>query len=115
MKEQTQARMDLPALERIAPWQGQDRWICGAWLVLRIGSAITVQYHGQTIANIICDSVAHSSAVIAALGEVMPGARYDYQLYHALGFTDEHGISADFQSPTQRYVRWNAWAKGVKA
>jgi hypothetical protein len=113
MKEQT--RMALPALERIAPWQGQDRWICGAWLVLRIGSDVTVQYHGATVARIICDSVVHSSAVIAALGEVMPGATQEHQLYHALGFTDEHGIGIDFQSPTQRYTRWHKWAKGVKA
>ena len=113
MKEQT--RMMLPALERIAPWQGQDRWICGAWLILRIGSNITVQYHGATVARIICDSVVHASAVIAALGEVMPNARHEHELYHALGFTDEHGISADFQSPTQRYARWNKWAKEVKA
>lgn len=113
MKEQS--RMALPALERIAPWQGQDRWICGAWLVLRIGSDVTVQYHGATVARIICDSVVHSSAVIAALGEVMPSATQEHQLYHALGFTDEHGIGINFQSPTQRYARWHKWAKGVTA
>jgi hypothetical protein len=108
-----QGMFDLPTVEKLTSWHGHERWICGKWFILHGITTLEVRYDGMEIVRMQCDTIEQALKARQALFVHLPTSTQAYQLYHALGFTDEHGIAADFQTPSQRYAKWLEWVKGL--
>lgn len=108
-----QGMFDMPTVERLSSWNGHERWQCGQWIVLHGITTLDIRHDGAEIVRLQCDTIEQSVKARQALFTHLVTCHWPWMLYAALGFTDVHGIAADFQTPAQRMAKWVAWARSL--